>query len=247
VASETGSAASASGAPFARLIRLRQPLFVAAAVALLALTMLALLWAPTLSLGFSAPVAQRIFYLHIGAAVASYAAFTVAFIASVRVLQRVPRAALADRLASECAGIGLTMAAITIGAGSLWAWAEWGTPWRLEDERLMTYLVLFFVYIGYLVLRARMPQGEARARTSAIYAIAGFALVPFSYFSIYIWRTLHPTVISPGGQGIGPQGALVLFVSMAAYLLLFVAFLAWRLDLLALADRLGAVQRRADP
>ncbi len=241
------STAPVEGPAFGRLIRLRQPLFIGAAVGLLALTMLALLWAPTLSLGFSAPVAQRIFYLHIGAAVASYAAFTVAFIASVRVVLRVPRAADADRLASASAGIGLTMAAITIGAGSLWAWAEWGTPWRLEDERLMTYLVLFFVYIGYLALRARMPGGEARQRTSALYAIAGFALVPFSYFSIYIWRTLHPTVISPGGQGIGAQGALVLLVSIAAYTLLFVAFLAWRLDMLALADRIAALQRRADP
>ena len=242
MAPETAPAAPVLG----RLVRARQPLILAAIASLLLLTLLALLWAPTLSLGFSAPVAQRIFYLHIGAAVASYVAFTVAFVASLRVVARAPRAAAADRIAAESAGIGLTMAAITIGAGSLWAWAEWGTPWRLEDERLMTYLVLFFVYMGYLVLRARMPAGEARERTSALYAIAGFALVPFSYFSIYIWRTLHPTVISPGGQGIGAQGAVVLLVSIAAYTLLFLAFLAWRLDLLQIADRMAALQRRAD-
>jgi heme exporter protein C len=211
---------------------------------LLVLTLMALLWAPTLSFGFSAPVAQRIFYLHIGAALASYAAFAVTFAASLAALRG--RSAHADRVAGESALIGITFAGVTIAAGSLWGWAEWGVPWRLEDERLMTYLVLFFVYRGYLALRARLPAGEARDRSAALYAVAGFALVPLSYFSIYIWRTLHPTVISPGGQGIGPQGAVVLLVSLVAYCLLFAAFLAWRLELQALGDRLAALQRRVD-
>ena len=220
------------------------PLLAAAFLALLALTLLALLWAPTLSLGFSAPVAQRIFYLHIGAAVASYIAFTVTFAASIALLRG--RTGSTDRLAGEAALLGLTFAGITIAAGSLWGWAEWGVAWRLEDERLMTYLVLFLVNIGYLALRARLPPGPARDRTAALYAIAAFALVPFSYFSIYIWRTLHPMVISPGGQGIGAQGALVLLVSIAAYTLLFLAFLAWRMELAALGDRVARVQKGVD-
>jgi heme exporter protein C len=227
-----------------RFVSLRFPLFVAGAVALLVLVLLALLWAPSLSLGFSAPVAQRIFYLHIGAAIASYAAFSVTFVASLAVARR--GSALADSIAEESARLGLLLAAITISAGSLWAWAEWGVPWRLEDERLITYLVLFLVYIGYFALRARLPQGEGRARSAALYAVAGFALVPFSYLSIFIWRTLHPTVISPGGQGIGGQGAMLVVLSLTAYLLLFLAFLAWRLELSALLQRLAAAQRRAD-
>lgn len=220
------------------------PLLVAGAVALLLLVLLALLWAPSLSLGFSAPVAQRIFYLHIGAAIASYAAFSVTFVASIAVLRRGSRSA--DAVAEESARLGLLLAAITISAGSLWAWAEWGVPWRLEDERLITYLVLFLVYIGYFALRARLPQGEGRARSASLYAIAGFALVPFSYLSIFIWRTLHPTVISPGGQGIGSQGGMLVVLSLTAYLLLFLAFLAWRLELSALSQRLAAAQRRVD-
>src|SRR5690348_10759239 len=122
-----------------RFVALRFPLLLAGALSLLALVVLALLWAPSLSLGFSAPVAQRIFYLHIGAAIASYAAFSVTFVASLAVLRRGP--GLADTVAEESARLGLLLAAITIAAGSLWAWAEWGVPWRLEDERLITYLV----------------------------------------------------------------------------------------------------------
>lgn len=223
---------------------MRLPLTVAAAAALLALTLLALLWAPTLSLGFSAPVAQRIFYLHIGAAIASYAAFTITFVASLKVLRGAGPAI--DRLAGESALIGLTFAGITIACGSAWAWAEWGVAWQLDNERLMTYLSLFLVFAGYLAMRARTPGAAERARSSALYAVAGYALVPFSYFSIYLWRSLHPTVVSPGGQGIGPSGALVMGVSFATYALLLAALLAWRLELLELSDRIAALQRRAD-
>ena len=231
-------------APLGRLLRLRPALMVAAIAMLALLALLALLWAPALSVGFAAPVAQRAFYLHIGAAIGSYLAFTVTFVASIAVLRG--RGKALDRIAGESAALGLLLAAITIAAGSFWAWAEWGVPWRLEDERLMTYLVLFFVFVAYLSVRRRMPAGDARARTCALYAVAGYALVPFSYLSIYIWRTLHPKVISPGGQGIGGAGALVLLVSLTAYVLLYLAFLAWRLELLSLQDRVAALQRRAD-
>jgi len=225
-------------------ISMRFPLLVAGAAALPVLVLLALLWAPSLSLGFSAPVAQRIFYLHIGAAIASYAAFSVTFASSLAVLRR--SSLVADRLAEESARLGLLFAAITIAAGSIWAWAEWGVPWRLEDERLITYLVLTLVFVGYLGLRARVAAAEARARQSALYALAGYLLVPFSYFSIYLWRTLHPTVISPGGQGIGGQGAMLVVLSLVTYVLLFLGFLAWRLELGALSDRLAALQRGVD-
>lgn len=241
---EPASAAAGAPPPLARLIALRLELLLAAFGLLLVLFVLALLWAPSLSFGFSAPVAQRAFYLHIGAALGSYLAFTVTFAASIAVLRGGGGAS--DRVAGESAALGLMLAAITIAAGSLWGWAEWGVPWRLEDERLMTYLVLFFVFVAYIAVRRRMPEGEARARTSALLAVAGYALVPFSYFSIYIWRTLHPRVISPGGQGIGGAGALVLIVSISAYTLLFLAFLAWRLELLSVNDRVVALQRRAD-
>src|SRR5262249_19171461 len=156
-----------------------------------------------------------------GAAVASYAAFAVTFAASIQVLRK--GSGSSDRLAAESALLGLLFAAITIAAGSVWAWAGGGVAGRPQGERPHAELVLFLVYAGSLALRSRTPPGPARERTSALYAVAGFALVPFSYLSIYIWRTLHPTVISPGGQGIGGSGAAVVLVSVAAYALLYAA------------------------
>lgn len=237
-------AGRANGARTARFVRLRPVFLLAAAALLFVLVDLALLWAPTLSLGFSAPVAQRIFYFHIGAAIASYAAFSVTFAASLAYLRR--RDALYDTVARDAAGLGLLFALMVLTSGPVWASAEWGVFWQLDNERLMTYLALFLVYIGYFGLRARLPPGDARARSASLYAIAGFTLVPLSYVSILLWRTLHPTVISPGGQGIGPQGAVVLLVSLASFMLLFLGLLAWRLELSTLEERLASQQRGVD-
>lgn len=234
----------AQGTRLARFVRLRPILLLAAVGLLWVLVYLALLWAPTLSLGFSAPVAQRIFYFHIGAAIASYAAFTVTFAASLAYLRK--RDALYDTVARGAAGLGLVFALMVLTSGPIWASAEWGVFWQLDNERLMTYLVLFLVYLGYFGLRVRLPAGDARARSASLYAIAGFVLVPLSYFSIFLWRTLHPTVISPGGQGIGPQGAVVLLVSLAGFMLLFLGLLAWRLELSLLEENLASQQRGVD-
>ena len=230
--------------PFGALVRRKVPL-LAAAVALLALaTLLSLLYAPTLSQGFSAPVAQRVFYLHFGAALTSYIAFTFVFLLSAAYLRSGKPEY--DSAAAACAALALLFTTMVLVAGPLWGWAEWGVAWRFEDARLDTYLVLALVFVGYFALRRQLPAAEARARTSAMYALVGFVLVPLSYLSIYLFQSLHPKVISPGGQGVGGQGAVVMLVALSAFVLLFLALLGWRLDVAALERRVAALQGAAD-
>ncbi len=218
---------------------------LAAAIAMLALaTVLSLLFAPYLTAGFSAPVAQRIFYLHFGAALTSYVAFSGTFVFSLLYLRKGQPAH--DTAAAACASLGLLFTTMVLFAGPLWGWAEWGVAWRFEDARLDTYLVLGLVFVGYFALRRQLTQPEVRARTAAAYAAAGFVLVPLSYLSIYLFQSLHPKVISPGGQGVGGQGALVMLTALAAFVLLFLALLGWRLGLSALDARVTRLQEQVD-
>ena len=63
---------------------------------------------------------------------------------------------------------------------------------------------MLLVYLAYLMLRQGIEEPERRARFGAIYAILGFVSVPLTYFSIRIWRTIHPVVIGssdPSAQG----------------------------------------------
>lgn len=239
-----GTSPAALGGSGLRFVRLKRPLLAAAAGLLFVDLYLSLLWVPSLTLGFSAPVAQRIFYFHLGAAITSYAAFAVNFAASIQVL-RTGRPAF-DTLARDAAGLALLFVAQALIAGSLWGWAEWGVAWRFEDARLDTYLVLALVFVGYFAARRQLRSAEGREATAAAYAVVGFVLVPLSYLSIYFWQSLHPRVISPGGQGIGPEGGMAVGLSVVGFLLLFLALLAWRTDLSRLEAQVASLQQGAE-
>ena len=84
--------------------------------------------------------------------------------------------------------------------GPIWAKPIWGTWWTW-DARLTLTLFLFFLFIGYLALRAALQDPAERARFSAVVGILGLLLVPFIHLSVYLFRTLHPQpiVLKPSG------------------------------------------------
>jgi heme exporter protein C len=208
---------------------------------LVAGTYLALTWVPPLDEGFVAPVAQRIFYFHLGAALASYAAVAVAAAASALYLRR--GRMVYDTLARDSAGLALVFALTVLIEGSLWATAEWGTAWRWEDARLDSYLILTLVFAGYLALRRAVEEPERRARVGAAYALLGSVLVPISFASVYLWQSLHPRVLVPGGQGISAQGGMTVGIFVVAFMLLFVGLLLKRTEVSALEARIDSLQR----
>lgn len=232
-------------APLApRLARFSLPLILAAGLLLVLGTVLALTWVPPLDEGFVAPVAQRIFYFHLGAALASYVAVAVTAAASLLYLRKGDM--LYDALARDSAGLALMFAAMVLIEGSLWATAEWGTAWRWEDARLDSYLILTLVFVGYLALRRAVDDPGRRARVAASYALLGSLLVPLSFASVYLWQSLHPRVIVPGGQGISAAGGMTVGIFVVAFTLLYVGLLLRRLDLSVLEERVGRLQRSVE-
>ncbi|MDZ7342182.1 MAG: cytochrome c biogenesis protein, partial [candidate division KSB1 bacterium] len=90
------------------------------------------------------------------------------------------------------------------------------------------------IYIGYLLLRKMIASPEKAARIAAVYGIIGFVDVPIVYFSIRLWRTLHPGhVMLMGGQnsGLDPRMFQVLMLSLMAFTGLFVTLLLLRVDI----------------
>ena len=57
-----------------------------------------------------------------------------------------------DALARSSAEVGLLFTTLMLIVGSLWARPIWGTWWSW-DARLTTTLLLWFIYVGYLMLR----------------------------------------------------------------------------------------------
>jgi heme exporter protein C len=95
--------------------------------------------------------------------------------------------------------------------------------------------VMWLVFVAYLLLRKY--GGAGSEKLSAVLALFGMANVPFVYWSVHIWRTVHPlTSVVP-----------TLPRPMAGPLWLSVfAFLTMCLLLLAMRTRLERLRRELD-
>ena len=95
---------------------------------------------------------------------------------------------------------------VVLVTGPLWARPVWGTWWTW-DARLTLTLFLWFIYVGYLVLRGAIEDPSLRARYSAVLGILGSLLIPFIHLSVYLFRTLHPRpiVIKPSAPSLPPE------------------------------------------
>jgi len=171
---------------------------------------------------------QRIMYFHVPSAWIAFLAFFVTFVASVAMLSK--RSMWWDSLAVASAEIGVLFCTLALATGSIWGKAAWGV-WWVWDARLTTTLILWLIYAVYLVLRMSTPLPERSARFAAVYAIAGFTVVPLVFASIHLWRTQHPPAIVMDGQGLAPEMYWTLAFCTGAFTLLYVSFLRARFRL----------------
>lgn len=172
--------------------------------------------------------AQKIFYIHVPAAWVAFLAFGLVAIASAVFLWL--RDARLDRFAESSAEVGVVFTTIVLITGPLWAKPIWGTYWAWWDVRLVSTLFLWFIYVAYIVLRGAVESPELRARYSAVLGILGALLIPFIHLSVYLFATLHPLpiVAKASEPSLPGEMLLTLFISLAAFTLLYVAFVMAR-------------------
>src|SRR5579862_512261 len=100
----------------------------------------------------------------------------------------------------------------------------WGTYW-VWDARLTSFLLLFFLYLGYMALWNATEDETRAARGAAILAIVGAVNLPIIKFSVDRWKTLHQreSIFRSGGPVIATVFLWPLFIMLAAYTTLFAA------------------------
>jgi heme exporter protein C len=151
---------------------------------------------------------QRIFYFHVAIAIGSMVAFGVACVCGALYLRRADQRW--DDIGSISIAVGLLFSALTVITGSIWAKGAWGTWWRWDDPRLVTYLIVILLYAAYFVLRSS-AEGERRERYSAVYAVFAFAAVPLSFYAVRVAESfIHPVVFTQNGADM-PSSMLVWF------------------------------------
>jgi heme exporter protein C len=156
---------------------------------------------------------QRIFYYHVPSAWTAFLLFFLNFGASIVYL--VKRNPKADILALVFAEVGVVFCSVVLVTGPIWARPVWGIWWTW-DMRLTLTLVLWLIYVSYLILR-RFSSGSQTPLIAAVLAIFGALDVPLVYFSIWFFRTQHPSPVIGRGGELDPRMWNVLLINWLAF------------------------------
>jgi heme exporter protein C len=185
---------------------------------------------------------QRIFYFHVASAWVSYLAFGVTFATGLLYLKT--KDLKWDTIAFVSAEIGVIFCSIAIITGSLWAGAVWRVFWRWEDIKLFITLVLWFVFIAYLALRANAKSRISKARLSAVFGIIGFICIPLSFGANRIWQQYHPTVFVSSEGSLQPSMTYTFVVAMIAFTFLYIYLLLAGMDVEHMREKIEKIKQK---
>jgi heme exporter protein C len=184
--------------------------------------------------------AFRIIYVHVPSASLSLMTYTLmAVSAAVGIIWRIK---LAHALAASCAPIGASFTALALATGSIWGKPMWGTWWAW-DPRLTSELILLFLYIGYMGLRASFDDIARADRAAAVLAVVGIVNVPIIHYSVVWWNSLHQgaTIMKFGAPSIAPSMLTPLLVMLLGFTLYLAAILCRRLQAEILLRERGSI------
>ncbi len=188
---------------------------------------------------------QKVFYFHVASAWTGMLGFLVSAVAGAVYLRT-------KKPAWDVAGIagieiGLVFTLIGIVSGSIWARPIWNTWWTW-DPRLTTTTIMELIYLAYLMLRQGIEEPEKSARFGAVYAIIGFLSVPLTFFSIRIFRTIHPVVMgsadaaSTGTFDMTARMLQTFIFSLVTFTFFFATLLWHRVRVGLLAERVARLK-----
>jgi heme exporter protein C len=185
--------------------------------------------------GVEHPV-NLIFYFHVSVAWVGFAGLVVATAASVAFLHR-PRPAR-SWLAQAAVRVSFVFLTLTLATGMMWGRFIWNSWWEWSDIRLVTALVVWLIYAGYLLYHQH-AQDPAAQRRGAAFCILAFVSVPLTVASTRLWQSpFHGTTMATDSVTIhAPAFGLALLGSSALYLYL----VALRTRLHAAEDRLADI------
>jgi heme exporter protein C len=176
----------------------------------------------------------KIMYVHVPSAWLGMMGYAVVAFSSFGLL--VFRHPLADVSAKAAVPIGAAFTFLALVTGSLWGKPMWGTYW-VWDARLTSVLILFFMYLGLMALRASIDDHVLAGRICAVLAIVGVVILPFIKISVEglsipwlgielpSWNTLHQpsSVMRSDGPKIHPSILWPLLISALGFTAMFFA------------------------
>jgi len=194
------------------------PIFVFLATIFLALSIIFITNSPN---DYQQSNAVKIMYIHVPSAWMALLIYSI--MAIFNVFSFIWRNRFFYVISRSIAEIGCIFTLITLITGALWGKPIWGA-WWVWDARLTSVLMLFFLYVGYLLVYDNISDNIKAEKISAIIAIVGFINIPIIKFSVEYWNSLHQkaSIIRNGGMAIHSDFLKPLFLMFGFYFSLFV-------------------------
>lgn len=188
-------------------------------------------------------LSQKIFYLHVPVAVASFAAMAVAAFFAARFLATKDRAH--DRASRTAMQVTLVFIIATMISGDVWTRFEWGV-WWVWEPRLTTYFILMLLVIGYFILRNALDDPERSARFGAVFCIIAFIDAPISFFiTRLVPSSVHPVVFRTD-SGLPPAMLIPFLLGLSGMCMIAFALYRYTLRVNTAADEVEELKERLE-
>lgn len=188
-------------------------------------------------------LSQKIFYLHVPVAVASFAAMVVAAFFAARFLATKDRAH--DRASRTAMQVTLVFIIATMISGDVWTRFEWGV-WWVWEPRLTTYFILMLLVIGYFILRNALDDPERSARFGAVFCIIAFIDAPISFFiTRLVPSSVHPVVFRTD-SGLPPAMLIPFLLGLFGMCMIAFALYRYALRVNTAADEVEELKERIE-
>jgi heme exporter protein C len=182
----------------------------------------------------------RIIYIHPQTAYVGMQAYVVLAVAAA--IGFIWRLKVAHAVAASAAPIGASFTFCALVTGSIWGAPTWGTFWEWGDPRIMFELLLLFLFLGYMALRAAFDDRDKADRVSAILGVVGVVNVPIIHYSVIWWNTLHqgPTITKFDDPSMTTDMLVPFLITMFGFMFFFYWLLLDRLRAELVAREQGA-------
>lgn len=186
----------------------------------------------------------KMLYVHVPSAMMAINIWAMMLVTSlIWIVRRHHVSALAAKAAAP---IGATMTLIALVTGAIWGQPMWGTWWAW-DPRLTSFLILFLFYLGYMALWAAIDEADVAADLTSVLCLVGSVFAILSRYAVLFWsQGLHQGAslsVAPG-ERMSSVFRYPLYVSMVAFVLLFVTIVLIRTRTEIRLRRLAALQAR---
>ncbi len=186
----------------------------------------------------------KIIYLHVPAALMAINIWLMMLVTSlVWIVRRHHVSALAARAAAP---VGAVMTIIALVTGAIWGQPMWGTWWAW-DPRLTSFLILFLFYLGYIALWSAIENDDTAADLTSILCLVGSVFAVLSRYAVNFWNQgLHQgaSLSLDREENVADVFYYPLLVSIAGFVLLFVALVLLRTQTEIRARRMRALLAR---